>query len=173
MQTKKTLTRDSIKHDLLALNAAKRRFNLIFISILFFIGAVAGAMSLLGILLTNSANLPGKITLGVLLSFFVCFMVWYTLWSLFSRLSEKKMIENGEFDITVMTVRDKDTRGIGKIRMGRPTAHFLYFDDSKIVEVESTEYNDISCGDELYVVSYKKNKKLRKVYSADRYRLHE
>ena len=173
MQTKKILTRDSIKHDLLALNAAERRFDLIFISVLFFIGAVAGALSLFGIVLTNTADLPEKIIIGVLLSVFVCFLVWYTLWSLFTRLSEKKMIENGEFDIAVMTVRDKSTKeGVGA-RMRGPTKYWLRFDDNKEVEVESTEYNDISCGDELYVVSYKKNKKLRKVYSADRYRLHE
>jgi len=83
-------------------------------------------------------------------------------------LTERKLIQNRDFDITVCEVQYKDERVVN-----RHTEKFLHFVGFKEISVENVNYDLSSQGDEFYIIHYKGYAEIKLIYSLKMYVLKE
>ncbi len=166
-QTKNEITREFIEKELRFYNTADIRSTLVLcggLSLLFVpltIGAVCGFFALL-------ENVYLKILLSVLVGGLTSAPIWINLLSLKTSLTERKLLQNGDFDIAVCEVQYKDEKLVH-----RHTEKFLHFVGFKKVSVENVNYDFVSQGDEFYIVHYKGRTEIKFIYSLKMYVLKE
>ena len=162
-QTVNVITREFIKKELRFYNTADIRSTLVLcgaISLLLVpltIGVVCGILELFK---------PEwlKILLSVLVGGLVGAPIWLILLSLRTRLRERKLLQNGDFDITVCEVQEKTEK-----QVQRHTGKFLHFHGFKEVSVGNVNYDLVSQGDEFYIVHYKGRTEIKLIYSLKMY----
>ena len=166
-QTKNVITREFIEKELRFYNTADIRSTLV----------LCGALSLLFV----------PLTIGIVYGFFVLFKtvwlkilfsilvgaltsapVWINLLSLKTSLTERKLLQNGDFDITVCDVQYKDEKPVQ-----RHTEKFLHFVGFKEISVGNVNYDLTAQGDEFYIIHYKGLTDIKLIYSLKMYVLKE
>ncbi len=158
-QTKNVITREYIEKELRFYNTADIRSTLVLcgaLSLLFMpltVGVVCGFFALL-------KNIWLKILLSVLVGGLTSAPIWINLLSLKTSLTERKLLQNGDFDITVCEVQYKDEKPVQ-----RHTEKFLHFVGFKEVSVGNVNYDFVSPGDEFYLVHYKGHTTIKLLYS--------
>ena len=105
-----------------------------------------------------------KILLSVLVGALTSAPVWINLLSLKPSLKERKLLQNGDFDIAVCEVLYKDKKTVH-----RHTENFLHFVGFKEISVEKVNFDLASQGDEFYIVYYKGLTDIKLVYSLKMY----
>ncbi len=162
-QMKNVIAREFIEKELRFYNTADIRSTLGLcggLSLLFVpltIGVVYGFFALL-------ENIWLKILLSVLVGALISAPIWVNLLSLKTSLAERKLLQNGDFDIEVCKVQYKDEKPVQ-----RHTEKFLHFDGFKEVSVGNVNYDLVSQGDEFYIVHYKGNTTIKLLYSLKMY----
>ena len=162
-QTKNVITRDFIEKELRFYNTADIRSTLVLcgsLSLVFLpltIGIVYGFFAFL-------KNIWLKIILSVFVGGITSAPIWMNLLSLKTSLTERKSIQNRDFDITVCEVQYKDERVVN-----RHTEKFLHFVGFKEVSVGNVNYDLVSQGDEFYIVHYKGLTDIKFIYSLKLY----
>lgn len=166
-QTKNVITREFIEKELRFYNTEDIRSTLL----------LCGALSLLFV----------PLTIGIVYGFFVLFKtvwlkilfsilvgaltnapVWINLLSLKTSLTERNLLQNGDFDITVCEVQHKDEKPVQ-----RHTEKFLHFVGFKEISVGNVNYDLTSQGDEFYIIHYKGLTDIKLIYSLKMYVLKE
>ena len=166
-QTKNEITREFIEKELRFYNTADIRSILVLCGVLslFFvpltIGVVYGFFALL-------ENVYLKILLSVLVGGLTSAPVWINLLSLKTSLTERKLLQNGDFDIAVCEVQYKDEKSVY-----RHTEKFLHFVGFKEVSVGNVDYDLTSQGDKFYLIHYKGLTDIKFIYSLKMYVLKE
>ena len=166
-QTKNVITREFIEKELRFYNTADIRSTLVLCGALslFFvpltIGVICGFFALF-------KNIWLKILLSVLIGGLTSAPVWINLLSLKTSLTERKLLQNGDFDIAVCEVQYKDEKPVH-----RHTEKFLHFNGFKEVSVGNVNYDFVSQGDEFYIVHYKDLTDIKLIYSLKMYALKE
>ena len=162
-QTVNVITREFIKKELRFYNTADIRSTLV----------LCGAISLLLVPLTIGVVCEIlelfkpewlKILLSVLVGGLVGAPIWLILLSLRTRLRERKLLQNGDFDIVVCEVQYKDEKLVH-----RHTEKILHFVGFNEISVGNTTYDLASQGDEFYIVHYKGFKDIKLFYSLKMY----
>lgn len=162
-KTKNVITRDFIGKELRFYNTADIRSTVVLcgaLSLLFVpitIGAVYGFFALL-------ENIWLKILLSVFVGGLTSAPIWINLLSLKASLAERKLLQNGEFDIVVCEVQYKDEKLVH-----RHTEKFLHFNGFKEISVGNVNYDLVSQGDEFYIVHYKEHTSIKLLYSLKMY----
>lgn len=162
-QTKNVITREFIETELRFYNTASIRLTLILcgaLSLIFVpltIGVVYGFFSLL-------KNIWLKIVLSVLVGGLTSAPIWINLLSLKTSLAERKLLQNGDYNIAVCEVQYKDEKTVQ-----RHTEKFLHFVGFKEVSVGNVHYDLTSQGDEFYIVHYKGFTEIKLIYSLKMY----
>ena len=166
-QTKNILTRESIEKELRSYNTADIRSTLALcaaLSLLFIpltVGAVYGIFALL-------KNTLLKILLSVLIGGLTSAPIWINLLALIRNLRERKLLQNGDYNILVCGVQYKDEKPVH-----RHTEKFLHFNGFEEVLVENVNYDIVSQGDEFYIVHYKGHTTIKLLYSLKMYEYRE
>ena len=162
-QTKNIITRDLIEKELRFDNTADIRSTLV----------ACGALSLLFVPLTIGFVYgflvlfkPGwlKILFSVLIGTLTSAPVWIHLLSLKKSLTERKLLQNGDFDIVVCEVQYKDEKLVY-----RHTEKVLHFNGFKEIMVGNVPYDFVSQGDEFCLVHYKGQTTIKLLYSLKMY----
>ena len=166
-QTKNEITREFIEKELRFYNTADIRSTLVLcggLSLLFVpftVGIVCGIFALL-----QTAWI--EILLSILIGALTSAPIWINLLSLRMSLKERKLLQNGDFDIVVCKVQYKDEKLVH-----RHTEKFLHFNGFKEVSVGNVNYDLVSQGDEFYIVHYKGRTEIKFIYSLKMYVLKE
>ncbi len=166
-QTKNEITREFIEKELRFYNIADIRSTVVLcgtLSLLFVpitIGVIYGFFALL-------ENIWLKIILSVFVGGLTSAPIWMILLSLKTSLTERKLLQNGDFDIVVCEVQYKDEKLVH-----RHTEKFLHFNGFKEVSVGNVNYDLVSQGDEFYIVHYKGRTEIKFIYSLKIYVLKE
>jgi hypothetical protein len=109
-----------------------------------------------------------KILLSVLVGGLTSAPVWMNLLSLRTSLTERKLLQNGDFDIAVCEVQYKDEKLIRQ-----HTEKILHFVGFKEISVGNNIYDLSSHGDEFYIVHYKGCTDIKLLYSLKTYEFKE
>lgn len=164
---KHIITREWIEKELRFYNTADIRSTLVLcgaLSLLFVpltIGAVCGFFAML-------ENVWLKIVLSVIIGGLTSAPIWLNLLTLRTSLKERKLLQNGDFDIVVREVQYKDEKTVR-----RHTEKFLYFVGFKEISVGNVNYDLVSQGDEFYIVHYKGHTAIKLLYSLKMYEYSE
>ena len=166
-QTKNVITREFIEKELRFYNTADIRSTLVLCGALllifgpFTLGVIYGFFTLL-----KTTWL--KILFSVLVGALTSAPVWLNLLSLRTSLKKRKLLRNGDFDITVCEVQYKDEKPVQ-----RHTEKFLHFVGFKEKSVGNVDYDLTAQGDEFYIIHYKGHTDIELVYSLKMYVLKE
>lgn len=162
--TKNILTRDEIKSELrFRSKAAIRSYATQLLALSLFLLPFV-AICIYGIISTSPP--PPLAVLLFLLTVTLTVPLWIRLVLLLCALSEKRLLENGDFEVAVRELSYKE-----EIIVHRHTELILYFDDFSEIFVPSTTYDLASVGDTYYLVAYKGKKVIRLLYPAKMYAL--
>ena len=166
-QTKNTITREFIEKELRFHNTADIRSALMLCGALslffipFTVGIIYGFFTLLKALWL-------KVLLSVFVGALTSAPVWLNLLSLRTSLKERKLLQNGAFDITICEVQYKDEKPVQ-----RHTEKFLHFVGFKEKSVGNVNYDLTSQGDEFYIIHYKGLTDIELLYSLKMYEFKE
>ena len=166
-QTKNIITRESVKKELYFLNAADVRSTLVVCGCLSLFCAPLTAGIVYGFF-TLIDNLWLKIILSVLVGGLTSAPIWLNLLLLRTRLKERKLLQNGNFDIVIREVKYKDEKGAHRYRV--KILHFVGFKEKPVINVN---YDPVTQGDEFYIVHYNGLKEIKLLYSLKMYELKE
>ena len=111
-------------------------------------------------------SLAVKILLSVIVGTILCAPIGGMLWLLRRVLTEKGMIDRGEFDIVTRDVLYKEERVVQ-----RHTEKYLCFGDLDDVLVGDTVYALADKGDNFYIVHYKNSTRVNLLYSTKTHEL--
>lgn len=166
-QTKNVITREFIEKELRFYNKADIRSTLVLcgvlslLFVLFTVGIIYGFFTLL-------KTLWLKVLLSVFVGALTSAPIWLNLLSLKRSLKERKLLRNGDFDITVCELQYKDEKPVHQ-----HTEKFLYFAGFKEISVGNVNYDLVSQGDEFYIIHYKGFTNIKLIYSLKMYELKE
>ena len=158
-QTKNIITHEYITEELRFQNSAAIRFALVLCGgfALVFLPLTAGIIY--GIF-KYIDRLPLEIILSAIIGGITSAPVWCMIFSLRQALTEKKMLDRGEFEIVTRDVLYKEEKIVN-----RHEEKFLCFGDFESVQVNQTVYDLASQGDEFYIVHYKNKPRVCLLYS--------
>jgi hypothetical protein len=166
-QTKNIITRKWVEKELRFYNTANIRSALVF----------CGTFSLLSVPLTILIvyaactvfeNIVLKIALSIFMGAFTSAPTWIYLLLTFYLLSERKLLNRGEFDIVTRELLYKNEKMVH-----RHLEEFLHFQDFKEISVGHTSFQLALQGDTYYIVHYKTKKSIKLLYSAKMYEYHD
>ena len=164
-QTKNVITREIIEKELRFSNTAYIRSTLVLcagLSLLFVPLTVLAVCVVCGAFTAVLLEIIISVLLGAVLSA----PVWINLLCLIPKLKERKLLQNGEFDITVCEVSYKEKKTVR--RHTENVLHFVGFDGASVA---STTFDLASQGDEFYVVHYKGLTGIELLYPLNLYEL--
>ncbi len=162
-QTKNIITREWVEKELRFYNTADIRSTLVLcgvLSLLFLpltIGIVYAICALI-------ENILLKIVLSVIIGAITSAPIWINLLRLRGSLTERKLLENGDFDIVIRNVQYKSEKIVH-----RHIEEYLHFDDFEEFSVEHTTFQLASQGDAFYIIHYKTKRLIKLLYSAKMY----
>ena len=162
-QTKNILTRDGVEKELRALNKAEKRANLALFAVSTFFFLPGAVLSVYGIC-SEFSSTPLKILLSVFCGGIMSSPFWLTLWSLALVRKEKKLLDRGEFYITVKPLLYKS-----EDLVHRRLEEFLHFEGFRRIAVPHTTFQLASQGEDFYLIYYGGKKEITLLYAADMY----
>ena len=164
-QTKNVITREFIEKELGFYNTAHIRSTLVLCAGLSLLFVPITVLAVCGVCWAFTAVLL-EIIISVLLGAALSAPVWINLLCLIPKLKERKLLQNGEFDITVCEMSYKEKKTVR-----RHTENVLHFVGFEGASVASTTFDLASQGDEFYVVHYKGLTGIELLYPLNLYEL--
>ena len=166
-QTKNIITREFIEKELRFYNTADIKSTLV-LSIAFSLLFLPLTAVVLYVFSSLFKNILLKIVVSLVVGGTISAPIWLNLFSLITSLKERKLLRNGDYDITVREVQYK-----GETRVCRHIAKFLHFIGFKDVLVGTVDFELSSQGDEFYIVHYKDHTTVKLLYSVKLYEFKE
>lgn len=166
-QTKNIITREWVEKELRFFNTARIKSTLVAVgipSLLF----LPFAFAVVRYFFTTYDKLWFEILMAVIFGGLLTLPTWICLSVILKCLSEKKMIDRGEFDVVKLELQYKSER-----RVRRSYEELLHFGGFKAESVGHTTYQLASAGDEFYIVHYSGNDEIVLLYSAKMYEYKE
>lgn len=161
--TKNVITREWVEKELRFYNGADLRSVAVTLPVMALVFIPLTALIVSGVS-SEVERVWLKILISVLIGALTSCPAWGCLCSLYFGLREKRMLQNGEFEIVTREVLYKIEKPVR-----RHMEEFLGFDDFGEVLVGHTDYQLAAAGDLFYIVRYKGRKKVRLLYSAKMY----
>lgn len=164
-QTKNIITHEYITEELRFQNSAAIRFALVLcggFALVFLpltVGIIYGIFKYID-------RLPLEIILSAIIGGITSAPVWCMIFSLRQALTEKKMLDRGEFEIVTRDVLYKEEKVVQ-----RHTEKYLCFGDLDDVLVGDTVYALADKGDNFYIVHYKNCTRINLLYSTKTHEL--
>ena len=168
-QTKNILTRDGVEKELRALNKAEKRAFLALFAVSTFFFLPIAVLVVYG-LCSSLSSISLKILLSVFCGGIMSSPFWLTLWSLALVRKEKKLLDCGEFYITVQPLLYKsEERAPLRRRRTITLKEYLHFDGFRRIAVPHTTFQLASQGEDFYLIYYRGKKEITLLYAADMY----
>lgn len=169
-QTKNIITREWVTNELRFYNKADIKAGLVLFCMFALIVVLIVTPCVLAILSQSEDIFAEVITLIIPCLIIVIPAVMF-LRGLCVAFSEKKLLNNGDFDIEVCELQYKDEKMMG---FGmRNLKEFLHFEGFKGVMVDHTQFQLATMGDEYYIVHYRNKKDIKLFYSLKMYEYRE
>ena len=166
IQTKERITRNTIEQELWRTNAAEIRGTVFSMSYTLLFG---GLVSLVLYIAGSQIHLYPVVTILLALLPMIPFFVILRL--LFIVLKERRLLQDGAFDIISSTLFSKDET-YNHVR--RELNRYFYFESYPPCEVSYTAYQIASPGDSYYIVLYRSKKPyIKNFYAQNAYDLWE
>ena len=157
------LTRDGVEKVLRSLNKAEKRSILALFAVSTFFFLPGAVLSIYGIC-SEFSSTPLKILLSVFIGGLISSPFWLALWSLALVRKEKKLLDRGEFYITVQPLLYKS-----EDLVQRRLEEFLHFEGFRRIAVTHTTFQLASQGEDFYLIYYRGKKEITLLYAADMY----
>jgi hypothetical protein len=166
-QTKNIITREWVEKELRFYNAADIRSRLV-VGGSFLLALAPLTVGIIFGILSFSVALPLKIAFCIFLGILMNYPAWIVLFSLCVSIAERKLLLNGEFDITVRELLHKK-----ETLYRRHLKTCLRFEDFKDVAVADTQFQLASKGELFYLIHYRTRKSVKLLYSCKMYEYKE